>query len=515
VNAPQSPGVDPVETAPETTRTSVGRRVPKLSLAALRPSGDVLRIVALWAAWLVIICTFQIVVEARLQPQRPDNVLAWTGTSGETSQAVLDCRPRLDDSAMNEHVAFDSEYYISIAASGYNDPQADAYSGLQVPDGKGGTTTFVNFAGVPSCAVGAPSDWTSLDYAFMPGYPMTMRPFMAVEGVLPFTKDLTETGRATLAGIIVSALGGLLAMLALARLMAFMERRKVATTEDGPATASKWGGSSGLRTALYLLVFPTGFYLAQVYADGLFIGLAFMACALAVEKRIVPAAIFAVLAALVRTPGVFLVFPLGWAAFQIIRDRWSSPKDWRLAVPVVATIAPVLAFLAWYQSYLGSQWRAVEKAYFTRSFDLGAAWNMWVQVWNSLATGVDRTVNAAGNYRYFVGSTQPATIPLQSATNVYIALELFALVLGIAACIWLFRRMPGVALFGLGVIVLSAGSSAGAPQGMIRYVLAVPAIFLMLGSFGRWPVFDRAWVLGSTLVMGMLAMLFTFGFWVS
>jgi hypothetical protein len=73
--------------------------------------------------------------------------------------------------------------------------------------------------------------------------------------------------------------------------------------------------------------------------------------------------------------------------------------------------------------------------------------------------------------------------------------------------------MPGVALFGLGVIGLSAGSSAA--QGMDRYVLAVPAIFLMLAWFGRRIIFDRAWVMASTLLMGMLAMLFTFGFWVS
>jgi hypothetical protein len=61
--------------------------------------------------------------------------------------------------------------------------------------------------------------------------------------------------------------------------------------------------------------------------------------------------------------------------------------------------------------------------------------------------------------------------------------------------------------------VLSAGSSYA--QGMDRYVLAVPAIFLMLAWFGRRDVFDRAWVLASTLLMGMLVMLCTFGFWVS
>jgi hypothetical protein len=87
-------------------------------------------------------------------------------------------------------------------------------------------------------------------------------------------------------------------------------------------------------------------------------------------------------------------------------------------------------------------------------------------------------------------------------------------VLGVVACIWLWRqRMRTVALFGLAVIILSAGSSSA--QSMDRYVLAVPAVFLMLAWFGRHAIFDRAWVMASTLLMGMLATLFTFGFWVA
>jgi hypothetical protein len=580
VSAPKLPGSPAVAWS----RSQVTR------LAAVRPSADLLRIVALWAAWLAIICAFQIVVEARLQPNGTDKVLGWTGT--ESGAYATECqpdpgayRPRLADPNMNEHVAYDSEYYISIAASGYDDPTVYAYVSGNVLDGKGGTKKGVVESGVPVCApymVG----WTSLNYAFLPGYPMAMRPFMALEEHLPFTRDLSETGRATLAGIIVSALGGLLAMLALARMMAYLERRRQLTiparsrvptsrvgtalwygagalagiaagiaaglitghpegflvgllvgwlavdlliafldggrkpsSETGDESAkSPWGGAAGLRAALYLLVFPTGFYLAQVYTEGLFIGLAFMACALAVEKKVVAAAVFAFFAALVRTPGVFLVLPLTWAALQVAREHYPGMKDWRsvvrwVGVPIVAAAAPVVAFVAWYQSWLGHQFNMVEDEYFTRKFDPGKAWDMWMQVWNSLATGVDRTNNGQG-WSYFAGYNRLGS-PLEPSSNVYIALELLALVLGIAACVWLVRRMPGVALFGLAVIVLSAGSSAGAPQGMIRYVLAVPAIFLVLASLGRSAVFDRAWVLGSTLVMGMLVALFTFNYWVS
>lgn len=499
MSSPQS--LAPDESGSPHRRWPAVPQVPFRVRLPFRPPADVVRIVVVWAAWLVIVCAFQIAVEARLQPARPDDTLAWT--PNETGQAIPaatgpGCRPLLADPNMNEHVAFDSEYYISIAVAGYDDPNAQAYVSLD------GRTVSL---GVPACTAGM-DGWTPLNYAFMPAYPISMRPVMAVESVLPLTSDLTEVGRATLAGIIVSAIGGLLAMLALARLMAFLEyRRKPAPAEgdDVEAATGAWGGRHGLRAALYLLVFPTGFYLAQVYTEGLFIGLAFMACALAVEKKIVAATAFAILAALTRQAGFLLFLPLAWATVQIFRDGQTRPRGWRIGVPIAAALAPVAAFAAWFVSPLGQNWQTVEREFFSRSFDIPKSIDLWHTAWDSLITGVDKS--AAGAYAVYGGG------PLPSATTVYITLEFLSLALGIVACIWLLPRMPGVALFGLGVIVLSAGSSYA--QGMDRYVLAVPAIFLMLAWFGRRDVFDRAWVLASTLLMGMLVMLFTFGFWVS
>jgi hypothetical protein len=460
------------------------------------------RIVVLWAAWLVIICAFQIVVQARLSPQRPDAALVWTPS--ETGQAIpaatgSGCRPRLADPNMNEHVSFDSEYYISIAVAGYDDPESSAY----VWNG-----TYVANSGVPTCTAGM-DGWTPLNYAFMPGYPVAMKAVMAVAGVVPGPSSLTQTGLATLAGIVVSALGGLLAMLALARLMAFLERRRKpipAGGDEAGAAISPWGGIHGLRAAFYLLIFPTGFYLAQVYTEGLFIGLAFMTCALAVEKRFVAAAVLSVLAALTRQAGVLLAIPLAWAAFEVLRDRQLRPKGWRMGVPIAASLAPAVTFLAWFLSPLGQNWQTVEREFFGRSFSIIGSIDMWQKSFASLISGVDKTA-PSGGYALYGGG------PLASSTSVYITLEFLALALALLACVWLLRRMPGVALFGLAVIVLSAGSSSA--QSMERYVLAIPAIFLMLAWLGRNPVFDRAWVMASTLLMGMLAMLFTFGFWVS
>lgn len=489
------------ELVPDGEPESSSRARLVATLRSIRMEPDVFRIVALWAAWLVVICAFQIVVSARVSPQRPDTVLGWTANETGDGYPVatgIGCRPLLADPNINEHVAFDSEYYIAIAAGGYDNPESQAY----VYDTAGGKV--VN-AGVPTCTAGM-DGWTPLNYAFMPGYPVAMKGVMDAIGGASRLAGLTTTGLATLSGLIVSALGGLLAMLALARLMAFLDRRRRGAAEESEA-GSDWGGIGGLRAAFYLLAFPTGFYLAQVYSDGLFLGLAFMACALAVEKKVVGAAIFAGLAAITRQAGLFLFLPLAWSAFEILRNPATRPMGWRLVVPVAAALVPLAVFGAWFVSPLGQNWQVVEREFFSRSFDLPKSIDTWSKAWSSLVSGVDKTATAGGYGVYGGGS-------LASSTSVYIALEFASFALSLVATVWLFwKRMPGVALFGLAVVVLSAGSSGA--QGMDRYVLAVPAIFLMLAWYGRHAVFDRTWVMASTLMMGMLAMLFTFGFWVS
>lgn len=462
--------------------------------ARLRPTGDVARIAAVWFVWLVVVCAFQIVVQARLQPARPDVVLSWTQSA--TTDVNLQCRAHLNDPAYNEHVSYDSEYYMSIALNGYNDPLTQAYY-----PGQG--------SGIPICK---PVDkWTSLNYAFMPGYPMAMRGVVAAENVVPGLSTQTDDAKAALAGIIVSALGGLLAMLALARLMGALARRKDSDSADAETAAEKgrWGGPGGLRAAFYLLVFPTGFYLAQVYTEGLFIGLAFMACAMAVEKKVVLATVFAALAAIVRPTGLVLALPLAWMAgvmwFETLRNNREALRDRlvavRLAAAAIVPLAPIAVFLVWKDSILGQNWQLVEDHFFHRTFDVNFSIDMWGKVVDSFFSGVDKTggIFAQG--------------ALPSSSTVYIGLDLLAVVVAVVASVWLFRKMPGVALFGLGILALSVFSSSA--QGMDRYVLAVPAIFLMLASLGRKITFDRAWVLVSTLLMGMLVMLYTFGFWVS
>jgi len=97
-------------------------------------------------------------------------------------------------------------------------------------------------------------------------------------------------------------------------------------------------------------------------------------------------------------------------------------------------------------------------------------------------------------------------------TSVYYLIEFSAIALGIWACFSTRDRYPALSWYGLLAIFIALTS--GPPQGMHRYILAAPSVFIFLSRMGKSDAFDRIWSTISILLMGTLAMLFTFDFWV-
>lgn len=412
--------------------------IPRRSLAIL---------VGVWLAWAISLLSFQELVVARLHPDRPDHVLSWTAQ--ETGVRRYGGRPYLAEPTLNTHVAFDSEYYLSITTVGYDDPDVPQY---QAPGG----------------------DEVPLNYAFLPAYPLLMRVVaapLAAAGMEP-------VAAAAIAGVLISLVATLVTTIALYSLA----RRRL-------------GEGGALRAAFYLLVFPSAFFLAQVYTEALFLALSVGSLALVADRRPVPAGVLAILAVLTRPVGIALVLPIGVGLVQaVMRQRRSATEEGRarwaeLAAWSAALAAPVLTYLAWAWSPMGRTFDMVQREYFGRGvLNLEAAWHGW------------------GNALIGLGDALPET-------RVYYALEVAAVLLSIVACAWAIRRWPGAALFGLAVIGISLTS--GEPQSMIRYALAVPPTFLLLGRLGESQVLDRGWTVLSLLLMGMLTALYSVDFWVA
>jgi hypothetical protein len=416
-------------------------------------SGPALRsILLIWIGWAVLMIGYQVFAPARLTLQRPDYATAWT--ADETRAGSHADQPYLHGRLLNEHVAWDSEYYLSIAAHGYDDPQMQAVSPTADP-------------GDPKLGLKRDHpDWVSLNDAFFPAYPAAMHvaawPLAAV--------GLDPIAAATAAGVAISLIGTLCAMLALSRLA------------DPEAE-----GQDAQRAAFYLLIMPASFFFAQVYTEGLFVGLSFGSLMFMRKKQLAWAALLAIIATWTRATGAVLILPLAWTwlADGGLRRLLTHP-GWRDAGAALMVASPALAYLIW-RAVLGHGFAVVEEHYFGReAFALGASWQSWV--------------DAAGLF----WSGAPAA-------RAYYLVEFAGTGFGVLACLLLWRRDRILAVYGLAVIGVALTS--GTALGMHRYILGVPAIYLVPARWGRSLAFDRLWTLGNVLVMGLFALAFSVDFW--
>lgn len=398
-------------------------------------------VLIIWLAWAGIMFAYQSLSSARVQFENTDNVFSWTQRL--TTDNHLENNPYLGYPFMNNQVAWDSEYYLSIAVYGYGDPQVSQVlieeTGESIPQ----------------------------SYAFYPLYPFTMRVLSA-----PLRwSGMNPIGAAALAGTVISLLGTLAGMGALYDI-----------------ARSKLTSSDGVRAAFYMVAFPSGFFLAQVYSDAMFIGLAFGCLALLRRKQMLLAAVLAGLAVWTRATGVLLIIPLAYTWVQENKWDWRALRNWRVVAQGVGLIAfPVGAFLIW-NHFLGGPFHLVEEnAYGRGLLVIFRSLNGWLKAFTSL----------------FGANPQ---------TAVYYFLEICATGLGLVACLAMLKRYTPEALFGLGIWVMTTFS--GHPLSMVRYILAIPVLFLFLAQLGRSGIFDRIWMLISVMLMALMTLLFTSNMWV-
>ncbi|MBL8055529.1 MAG: hypothetical protein JNK29_02470 [Anaerolineales bacterium] len=413
------------------------------SSTGARAAGWPLRtLILIWLGWFVVLYAFQAVVPQRLTLRRPDFAAEWT--AGETAANSQNNKPYLLEPFLNAQVSWDSEYYLSIALGGYDDPAMrlirDRGTGQEV----------------------------SQNFAFFPLYPLLMRTLLPALWFL----DLTPIATASLAGVAVALLGTLAGLIALWDL-----------------TRSELGEADGLRAVAYLLIFPTGFFLAMVYTEGLFLGLSFTALALSRRKQWLWASLVAGLAPWTRAHGAALALPLVVAWLQAV--DWKRPLGGQFSARWLAqgalALLPLASYLVWRLGPMGQSWAVIQVNFFQRGLlDLGGSLASWQRAFA------------------YAGEHGPALV--------YMGLEVFTVALAALAGLALLRRAPAVALYSLALVAVSVFS--GVAQSMARYMLVAPATYLVLAWLGRRPAFDRVWSLASTLAMGLTALLFAFDMWV-
>ena len=398
-------------------------------------------LVVVWLGWFLVLYGFQWLVTARLGLIRPDLAVSWSRT--ETMATSNRGKIYLLDPFMNRQVAWDSEYYVGIAVGGYDDPEAGAVS---------------------STASGEP---VIKNYSFFPFYPYVMK---VVRQPLTWL-GMEPIAAAVAAGLIVTLLGTLAGIFALWYL-----------------TRDLFEEDNAGRAVFYMLIFPTAFFFAMVYTEGLFVGLAFWSLLLSKRRQWLWASLLAILATWTRAVGAALALPLLWAwATAFDKADAAAVKNGKWWAQGLLALLPLGAYLSWRLSPLGQGWAELQPFYFARGF-----------------LSIERTLSDIRNVYAYAQTTSQAAV--------YFTIEAAAIVLALVASVWLLRHDRPLALFGLAVILLSVLS--GSMQSMARYVLISPPLYIFLAYLGRDKAFDRIWTLASVLLLGMSAMLFAFDMWV-
>jgi hypothetical protein len=402
------------------------------------------KIFYIWLGWFLVLLLFQNLVTARLEVRGPDYAVEWS--EHETLPSSNRGKIYLLEPFLNRQVAWDSEYYVGIAVAGYEDPEAGA---VRNP-----------FTG----------ELIIKNYSFFPFYPYVMRIFMFPLQLLGKNPIATSS----LAGVIVSLLG------TLAGLYAIYDLASDQLDADGR-----------LRVIFYLLIFPTSFFFAMVYTEGLFIGLAFWCLVLSKRRQWFWASILAGAAAWTRAHGAALGLALvaAWLMDTYKEGEIArNLRNWKWYAQGIMAFLPAIAYLIWRSSELGQGWAELQTFYFGRGLlTLESSFSGWKRAFLYA--------------RY-----------MEKEALIYYLIEVITILLAFISSLWLIRREPPAALFSLSVVLLSVFS--GAAQSMARYMLIVPSLFIFLAWLGKRKSFDRVWTIASLLLMGMEAMLFAFDMWV-
>ncbi|GAB1420822.1 hypothetical protein MASR2M15_09460 [Anaerolineales bacterium] len=418
---------------------------------------DLRNIILIWLSWLIIVIGFMNLIPYRLQPDRPDHALVWTAT--ETTERSNINKPYLLDPFLNANVAWDSEFYLSITTVNYQDP-AVAY--IITP---GRSVSYAEY-------IESGNEGYATSNAFFPLYP-----YLAKVLALPLSiLGLTPIATSTLAALIVSLLGTLIGMLAIYDIC-----------------YERMGSKGALLSAFMMLIFPTSFFFATVYTEGLFAGLSFASLALMRRNKLIPAALLAVLATWTRAIGGLLIIPLLLSALVMLwqnRQGTLTISKKRLWLQLPFILAPLLAY-AIYRVAFGQAFDFVQSHWFG---------NAILEVAKSI-TAWDQILQRAQE------------VP---ETAVMVALAISTIMIASLSLLYTFRFYPRVALFSFFALFIPLTSGATGPHSIIRYVLVMPSLWIMLGALShRWIVFEKAWTLLSLLLMAILAYLFSVDMWVA
>ena len=319
---------------------------------------------------------------------------------------------------------WDSRWYLSIARDGYS------YAGNQESNA-----------------------------AFAPGLPLLMHAICAAIG-------RSDDEAYLMAGFLITNAALLVALAYLVRLVRL-----------------DFDHSTAARAALYLLVFPSSFFLSAVYPHSLFLALSIASFYYARQGRWWLAGVLGCLTGLTRLQGCALVIPIAYEYLRQHGFRWTRLRRDVLSLSLIPV--GLLAFAAYLFAVTGEPLAALKA---------GAAWDRRLTwPWDVLGPFL----------------ANPLADHASGTATDFLVIVLLLVVVGLS---W--RRIPSSLALFTTVFTLVIVSS-GILFSSVRYVLELFPIFITLARLGERPLFHRAY-LGLACLNGLRLMsLFALGAWIA
>ena len=244
---------------------------------------------------------------------------------------------------------------------------------------------------------------------------------------------------------------------------------------------------------LFLLLFPTSFFLLAMYSESLFLLLAVAAFAMLARRHFAVATLLGLFAGLTRAPALALCAPLLLAAWPG-RDGGPAPTRRRIAAVAVA-LAPAAGVLLW----------VAIVAWITGLPDgYLRAQSGWHRGISPLAGAAHWAAALPERIAHGDLLEKPAFVLDYLDVLLFAAIGVFQLR----------KRRWSDASFTAGALLLPIAT--GVPVSVPRYVLVVyPAFFALAEAFEGRPLLRRLWWIGSALLLAAGAAAFVHWRWVA
>jgi Gpi18-like mannosyltransferase len=228
---------------------------------------------------------------------------------------------------------------------------------------------------------------------------------------------------------------------------------------------------------IFLLIFPTAFFLNAIYTESLFLFLSLATFYYGLKKKFISAGIFGLLASLTRITGLLLFIPLIWEylrnySFQL--KSFFNLKVW----PIFLIPLGTLGFFLYHYFKFGD---------FFLFFKVEYWWGRMFKL----------------NKDHFLLFSQPAIVNF--------ILDVFFVVFALIVLYFTFKKLR--VSYGLYILTtIGVSLSTGTLMSIGRYILVLFPIYILLASIKN-QYLKQAWTSLSILLLALYTILFVNNYW--